>query len=205
MPPELQLPSDFKITNIVQCTKYFFGVPHDWTLSLIERTPLASNATYTRSVTVPLDPTGQLTNPFYLDILSLFLLAAYLFFAERRFGASVGKRVLRLSVRSTDGKPLRAIQAAKRTALYMVPIFSYQAVILYLMTIDSRKWAMEVFGHAAAFKLAWLAGMLLTLAFALNFIVATWRRTLPWHDEWSETEVVRSSNNFGQNLSETFA
>jgi uncharacterized RDD family membrane protein YckC len=208
MPPELQLPSDFKVTNIVQCTKYFFGIPHDWVLSLIERTPLGSNSAYTRGVTVPLDPTGQLTNPFYVDILAPFLLAAYLFLAERKFGSSVGKRTLRVVVRSIDGKPLRAIQAAKRTVLYMVPILSYQTILLYLMMIDSRKWVVEVFGHATAYRAAWLAIILLTLAFAINFIVTTWRRTLPWHDEWAGTEVVRLSNNLDQpskDISETFA
>ncbi len=208
IPSELQLPSDFKATNIVQCTKSFFGIPHDWVLGISEQTPLGPNSVYTRSVTVPLDPMGQLANPFYVDILIPFLLAAYLILAERKFGRSAGKRMLGVFVRSIDGKPLRSVQTAKRTFLYLVPIFCYQTDQLYLMTIDSSKWGVEAFGHSTALKIDWFVTAFLTLAFVINFVFTAWRGTLPWHDEWAGTEVVRTSNGLhrpSRDVSETFA
>jgi uncharacterized RDD family membrane protein YckC len=208
IPAELRIPSAFKPTNVTQCTKSFFGIAHDWVLDVAERTLVRPNTTYTRGIALPLDPAGQLANPIYLDVLIPFLLAAYLILAERKHGNSIGKRALRLSVRSIDRNHLSGSQAAKRTILFMLPIIFYQSALLYFMMIDSSQWLVQSIEHASAITARWIISVILLSAFAINFMVTSWRRSLPWHDEWAGTEVVDLRSDLNQpskDISETFA
>jgi uncharacterized RDD family membrane protein YckC len=195
-PSELQLPRDFRATSIVRCTKYFFGMPHDWLLNITERTQIDPTTTYTRQFTVPLNPAGQITNPFYLDHLFLFAFAAYIFLFERQYDATVGKRILGLRVRSLDGAALQSIQAGKRTVMRMIPLLPLVAISLYLMVVDPMKAAILFFDPPMTnfWVTTVVGGLLITvlmLTFAVNFMVTARRRTPPWHDRWAGTEVVR--------------
>jgi hypothetical protein len=62
--------------------------------------------------------------------------------------------------------------------------------------------------HASAITARWIISVILLSAFAINFMVTSWRRSLPWHDEWAGTEVVDLRSDLNQpskDISETFA
>jgi uncharacterized RDD family membrane protein YckC len=195
-PDWLQLPDGFTPTGITRCTKSFFGVPYDWTLNVVERTQVRPGTTYIRSFSVPLDANGQITRPFYLDWLLLPLLAVYAFLLEWRFGATVGKLLLKLRVRSLDVDPLRPDQVGRRTAMRMFPFLPLIAIVFLLMLIDPVRGASWLFDQTmvkfwATAAVIGAAVVLPVLIFGLNFLIATRRGSLPWHDRWADTEVVR--------------
>jgi uncharacterized RDD family membrane protein YckC len=195
-PDGLELPDGFTPTNITRCTKSFLGVSYDWKLNVVEQVQVRPGTTYTRSFSVPLDPNGQMARPFYLDSLLLPLLAVYAFLLEWRFGATVGKLVLRLRVRSLEAGPLHPGQVGRRTAMRMFPFLPLLLIFLLLMLIDPVKGASWLFQPTMVkfLSIAAVGGASVTLPiliFGLNFLVAARRRDLPWHDRWADTEVVR--------------
>jgi uncharacterized RDD family membrane protein YckC len=212
-PSELQLPTDFAPNSFVRCTKYLLGIPHDWLLSASEEPQTGPNSTYlqigpnstrhwsfsldigpnstqTPGVTVPLDPASQIAKPFYLDFLFPFVMAAYLFLFEWKFGSTAGKRAFGLRVRSCDGMPPRCAQAARRAGLRMILLLSMTAPSMFPMTVDPTKWLIVFIDPPIGYEIASDICWLLTFAFVVNFIITTGRRTLPWHDRWAGTEVV---------------
>jgi uncharacterized RDD family membrane protein YckC len=195
-PDWLELPNGFTPTGITRCTKSFLGMPYDWALNVVERSQVRPGTTYIRSFSVPLDPNGQMARPFYLDSLLLPLLAVYAFLLEWRFGATVGKLLLKLRVRSLDVGPLDPGQVGRRTAMRIFPFLPLISIMLLLMLIDPVKGASWLFDQTmvkfwATAVVGGLAVVLPLLIFGLNFLIATRRRTLPWHDRWADTEVVR--------------
>jgi hypothetical protein len=75
VPAGLNLPANFNVTHVVRCTRYFFGVVHDRTLTVREVTRSGS-LTHTRSITFPVDADGRPMRAFYLDHFGIFLLPA---------------------------------------------------------------------------------------------------------------------------------
>jgi uncharacterized RDD family membrane protein YckC len=210
-PLDLQLPTDFLVTNVMRCTRSFFGVPHDWWLTISEVAPPGSRTTSKRhwwsmtlgdmtgpwpaserSIRVPLDPAGHVTDAFYLNSLTLFVLAAYVLLLEWRFGFTLGKRVLGLRVRSLDGGSISFTQASKRVGMRIVPFLLDMGTAVHKMVV----------GPIVAFDrpltdyidLPYIGlgevGLVLMIAFLINFIRATHRNALPWHDRWAGTEVI---------------
>jgi uncharacterized RDD family membrane protein YckC len=211
-PLDLQLPADFHVTNVVRCTRSFLGVPYDWSLTVGEVTgPEPSTTlkrywsrsinlgkvtrpgpTFERSITVPLDPEGHITNAFYLDSLTGFVLAAYLLLLEWRFGATVGKRLFGLRVRSLEGGPISFAQASKRIGMRMVPFLLEMGAVVYEMAVGPIAAFDRPLTDYMDVPYIELAGAdkLLMIAFLVNFIRAIHRNALPWHDRWAGTEVV---------------
>jgi uncharacterized RDD family membrane protein YckC len=188
IPPGLDLPADFKATEITRCTSYLFGMAHDWTLKLAETTRIGPRSTFTRSGTVALDRAGHVTDAFYLDNLTVFVVFAYLLILEWRFGTTAAKRMLGIRVRSLGGDPMSFVQAGRRALMRMIPFLAVIEAPFYEMSVGSVKpfpeWPVTVNLVAVA---TWL---LIFAAFAVNFAAATRRRALPWHDRWARTEAV---------------
>jgi len=176
VPAGVRVPADFTVTHVARCTRSFIWIRHDWFLTVADVTRTRAAPAYTRTLRFPLDPAGRVTNPFYLDSLAGLLLIAYLFTQEWRHGASAGKRALGLRVQSLSGQPPDLMQVSKRL-LRFAP-----APVLYLGQLS---------GDVALFWYFWSVSLVLALVFLANFIIATRRGDLPWHDRWAGTEVVR--------------
>ncbi len=183
----LKLPADFKVTRALTCTSYFFGWEHDRTVVVREVTR-TEFATYTRSVTMPIDRNDKIANPLYLDPLIIVLLALYLVLLEWRYGTTIGKRALKIWVRSSDGKALHASRAMDRTAVRFIPVLPFLALAVF------PTWLGATQSFESLTSKYFLAGVLLsvglTLAFLINFIKAVSRGNQPWHDRAAGTEVV---------------
>jgi uncharacterized RDD family membrane protein YckC len=172
----LPTPAPFPVTNACQCTKRFFGLVHDRTLTISEVTRSGS-VTYTRSLTFPVDADGRVTQAFYVDFLWLILFPAYLLLLEWRFGRTLGKHLVHIRVRSLDTGPVAFVQAAKRTAIRFLP----SPLWLLLFAVP---WSFN------AYILLCLIIAGVGLVIAVNFALKTRRRELPWDDRWAATEVV---------------
>ena len=119
---KVALPSDFHPTNASRCTKSIFGYVYDRTLKLSEVTR-SGMTTYSRDITFPVDADGHPTKAFYLDELSVPLLAIYLLLLEWRFGRTLGKAATGVLIRSLDRRPLTFGQAFKRVLIRIIPFF----------------------------------------------------------------------------------
>jgi uncharacterized RDD family membrane protein YckC len=187
LPAGLDVPADFKVTSVVQCTRSFFGLVHDRTVTINEITRSGS-VTYTRSMTFPADAEGRPTQAFYLDYLWVFVLAIYRIVLEWRFGATLGKRLLHMRVRPLGGGPMTAAAAIKRTLVCFIPLYPFMLAALPLMILSPTR-ILALLNH---FLVALAVGAVLFIVFGLNFILALRRGDLPWHDRWARTEVVRT-------------
>jgi uncharacterized RDD family membrane protein YckC len=184
---DVQLPADFKATAAAICVRTFFGQEHD-RLLVVREVSRSGSVTYTREITMPVDAKGRVVRVFYLDYLTLIVLAAYLLIAEWRFGTTAGKTTVSLRVRSLDGTPITLSQAAIRTFVRLLP-FAPIVVVMWLAAVrDPAQGAAFLLSNLLITSLVSLALMLILL---LNFILTVRRRDLPWHDRWAGTEVVR--------------
>jgi uncharacterized RDD family membrane protein YckC len=173
---ELPTPPPFRITNAVQCTKSFFGLVHDRTLTVSEVTPSGS-VTYTRALTYPVDADGHVTQVLYVDLLELIIFPAYLLLLEWRFGRTLGKHFVHIRVRSLNGGPVTFVQAVKRTLIRF--LFLPPWLLLFAW------WSFNAYIGVGLL----MAGI--GLAIVINWSLKTGRRELPWDDRWAATEVVR--------------
>jgi uncharacterized RDD family membrane protein YckC len=184
---DVQLPADFKATAAAICVRTFFGHEHD-RLLVVREVTRSGSVTYTREITMPVDAKGRVVRVFYLDYLTLIVLAAYLLVGEWRFGTTAGKTSVSLRVRSLDGGPLTLSQAAIRTFVRLLPFAPIVIVISLAAIRDPAQGAAFLLSNLVITSLVSLALMLILL---LNFILTVRRRDLPWHDRWAGTEVVR--------------
>ncbi len=191
-PPEFELPANTTVDTVARCTKELLGVPYDW--SLIIRSQIQKNVgdSSAQVITVPIGPTGRVTETIYLDSLVIFVFGAYAFLSEWWFGATLGKRILGIRVRSCSGGPIDYRNSAKRAMMRMVAFVPSMAVAAY--ATGSPKFAEWLLEHPAGKIIAEVIIALWSIAFAVNFIVATTRRALPWHDRWAGTEAVLNRN-----------
>jgi uncharacterized RDD family membrane protein YckC len=188
VPAEVRLPQDFKITSVMRCTNSLRGFEHNWTLNLIEATQTGPSTWSTRTIVLPLDPTGRIasTSPFYLDTLIVFLFAAYLLGLEFLLGATAGQFLLGIRVRSLDGGSMDFAQGSKRLLMRMIPLLPF---MLYVVLVPMHS---DVLFLGVSFSLITaVATALLMITFLVNFIKTTSQRALPWHDRWARTEAVR--------------
>jgi uncharacterized RDD family membrane protein YckC len=174
----LQIPQHFNVSTAQDCTKTFFGLEHDRIVTITEVTQSGS-VTYKRSITYPLDLNGRPTEALYLDFLWLILAPAYFLFAEWHYARTIGKGLMRVRIRSLNGGPIDFGQALKRAVIRFLP-WPFWA-LAYVFPISQN---LTLFISVAA--LMSITG----LAVALNFLLATRRRLLPWDDAWAATEVV---------------
>jgi uncharacterized RDD family membrane protein YckC len=206
----LSLPSDFKVSSVGRCTAFAFGIPYDWMLSVSEQIQ-TGNVTHRRNMALPLDPTGHLTRAFYLNVWLIFFVAFYLLVCEWRFGATIGKRLVGIRVRTLDGARMNFGQAGKRVLIRMVPFLPAMVLASYATIVGPMKFAgspiLDIRGHSGnntSTAHYWLgfnltmptllnqpAVWLFVIVFAGNFIIAASRRKLPWHDRWAQTEATR--------------
>jgi uncharacterized RDD family membrane protein YckC len=183
------LPEDFRISSAEFCTSSAFGIPYNSVLSVGEKTQ-RGNSTYQRNVFLPLDSGGQPTNAFYLDYWLVFLLPAYLVLCEWLFGATIGKSILGIRVRTLSGAPMDFGQAGKRVVMRMIPFLPLMPLVIYATVVGQAKFAVLLVEQPTiVYAIALIGGGLLMLAFAGNFIIATSRHKLPWHDRWAQTEA----------------
>jgi hypothetical protein len=186
LPAGLDLPADFNVTHVVHCTRYFFGVVHDRTLTVREVTRSGS-LTYTRSITFSADAAGRPSEAFYLDYLWIFILACYRIVSEWKLGTTLGKHLLRMRVQPVGGGPMTATGALTRTLVCFIPMYPFALLMVLLIALGpTGLFAMGHYFFAVVF-----VGLVLTVVFLLNFILAVRRARLPWHDRWAGTEVVR--------------
>jgi uncharacterized RDD family membrane protein YckC len=183
----LRLPANFRITNVATCTRSFFGAEHDRILVVSEVTR-SGWTTYQRSLTFPVDGAGRVTNALYIDDLIILLLPLYLIMLEWRLGTTVGKLVFGLHVRSLRGGPIRLSQAAIRTIIRLVWLFPVGVWALCAIMLGPARMMELAAGYLVIFLMV-VTGLFFVSM--INFVYTVYRRTLPWHDDWANTEVVR--------------
>ena len=116
MPTGLQLPSGFRVSSIVQCTNYFFGIPHDWLLSIVERTPIGPMVGTCSHAASPFRSIRQANWPIH-SIWTSFLrscwLHAYFFWNGGLAEQSVNASSVFMFAQSTVGRcmPSRRLSA----------------------------------------------------------------------------------------------
>jgi uncharacterized RDD family membrane protein YckC len=180
---KVSLPSDFHPTNAVRCTKSIFGYVYNRTLKLSEVTR-SGMTTYSRDFTFAVDADGHPMEGFYLDDLTVPLLAIYLLLLEWRFGRTPGKAATGVLIRSLDSRPLAFGQAFKRVLIRIIPLFPAALMLLpRLFGATTVQLGPLVLAAAACFGLG--------LAILINFIRATRRGDRPWHDNFAGTEAVQ--------------
>lgn len=185
---EVRLPPQFNVTAAEQCTKSFFGIVHDRTLRVAQVTQSGST-TYTRAITYPVDADGRPTRAFYVDYLTWVLLVAYVLLLEWRRGQTLGKRLMRIRVKSLRGGPITFAQAVKRSVIRFLPwpLF-WLPFMLPLMFGENSFFAFATSGEAVVLMVIMVIAFLI---FVGNFAQRTRRHELPWDDRWAATEVVR--------------
>jgi uncharacterized RDD family membrane protein YckC len=188
---EFTLPPNTKVDRLERCTKEFLGIPHDWWLIVRARTEDIDGSSVA-VITVPLDPMGHTTDALYLDSLVILVFGIYAFMAEWRFGATVGKRLRGIRVRSLGGAPVDAVRAAKRGMMRMAAFIP--STIATACAAGSTTFAWWLFEHPASKIIGGVISALWCVAFAANFLVATARRALPWHDRFAGTEAITQQN-----------
>jgi len=191
-PTEFELPPNTKIHQVARCTKEFLGVPYDWSLDIRAQIQENDGVSSVRVITVPLDPAGRATSAFYLDSLVMLVFGVYAFLTEWRFGATLGKRLLGIRVRSLARAPIDSLRAAKRAMMRMAAFAPPMAVTA--CATGSVTFAWWLFEHPAWKIVGGVVIALWSIAFAANFVVATTRRALPWHDQWAGTEAILQRN-----------
>lgn len=197
VPSGLKLPDGFEAADARRCTRSVLGIAHDWKLVVSEKATAGEDPEDRRQITIPADRMGRPVQAFYLDDLILVLLGAYLLLLEWRFGATPGKYMVAIQVRSLGGAPLDIVQAGKRVAIRLLvlalPPASVTGSTLGPSTETHRISLNLVSSHGIADFGVWSDGLaILTMVYVISFIVATSRRSLPLHDRWAGTEVVRS-------------
>ena len=188
LPAGLDLPPDFKVTHVVDCTHYFFGMVHDRTLRVSEVTRSGS-VTYTRSLTFSADAEGRPTTVFYLDYLWIFIFALYRIVSEWKLGTTLGKRILHMRVQPLGGGPMTAARAVKRTLMCFIPMYPF-VLLLVLLIVRGPAGLLALGPYFFAIP---IVGVVLVVVFLLNFFLALRHADLPWHDRWAGTEVVRTA------------
>jgi uncharacterized RDD family membrane protein YckC len=185
---ELNLPTGARVEHVSRCVRAFLGVPYDWSLLASGRTASSDGGSAAWGIMVPLDPTGQATSVFYIDDLAVLAFGFYAFLLEWQFGATLGKRLRGIRVRSLAGGPIDFRQAAKRTLMRSAAFAP--AMVVSAFAVGSETLAGWLFEDPAWKFLSGGIVALWSIAFLINYIVATSRRVLPWHDRWAGTEAV---------------
>jgi uncharacterized RDD family membrane protein YckC len=167
----------------VRCERSLFGFVYDRTLE---------SSSGGAQIRVPLDAGGAPVEAVYLDGLLPFALALYCCWCEVRFGATPGKRLLKLGVRSRHGGRPSWLQASRRL-LRLVAMGSFwsldfpqtaEASLRYGFSLTTWLGVGDFEVASAALN---LAGTFYIIVFAYDA-----RRNAPApHDRWAGTDVFR--------------
>ena len=182
IPPELPVPSEFAGGDMRRCTRSVYGFDYDRMLVVREAASSYIAETDRKQITIAIDANGRPVRAFYLDSLTPLVLAVYLLLLERRYRATLGKRVLGIEVLTLDGGPIDFWQAGKRSLLRaLVVLCSGETQVGLRMTTayvlpDLGVWSQMI--------------NLLALIYLIAFAIATLGRALPPHDRWAGTQVV---------------
>jgi uncharacterized RDD family membrane protein YckC len=180
--------ADNEPAGVLRCEFSILGFVYDRTLEL----PPSRDG---GPVRIPLDAAGAPTKAIYLDGLLPFALALYCLYFEQRFGATPGKRVMYLRVRSRDGAPLRLSQTARRL-LRLVAVAGLGSLNVPHAASASLRYQ---FGLTTSFEFgaaSWLADSIskVGIVYGLGLILTALLRMSPLHDLWAGTEVVRAGD-----------
>lgn len=195
LPAGLKPHLNTRVDRLQRCTRELLGVPYDWSLTFRAKSQEIVDASASAMITVPLSPLGRTTDALYLDSLVLLLFGVYAFIAEWRFGATFGKRILGIQVRSLTGAPIGPWRSAKRAMVRVAAIGP--STIVTASATGSTTLIWWLFEHPACKIIGGVLIALWSVAFAANFVVATTGRALPWHDRWAGTEAITKRNDRG--------
>jgi uncharacterized RDD family membrane protein YckC len=187
-PAQFKLPADARIDHVARCTRDIFRLPHDWFLIVPMKAQVSGDAKSARVMTVPLDPEGHIAHPFYVDPFVILGCGVYVFLLEWRFGRTLGKRLFGVRIRPLIGVPIDLRRAAKRAMMRLAAFLP--SIVFALSSAGWPEFAPWLSQHPAWELVFGIAAALWLFAFAVNYIVATSRRRLPWHDRWAGTEAV---------------
>jgi uncharacterized RDD family membrane protein YckC len=174
-------------TNAAQCNIRSFDITDNRIVVLARHDKQPNGVVFTRSVSVPVDTSGNPVSPFYLDWLGLVLfLAASLIFLTSRLRATPGMKLMKLQLVTKHG------EKAGLKAVILRFLFAYVPVVLIIALVLGTLWLVGMLGLST-----WL---LVPALFAALVIVLAWwrpfelRRSLaraPLHDIWAGTRIVR--------------
>jgi uncharacterized RDD family membrane protein YckC len=194
VPAALAAAAGFAAADSHSCTRSLLGFVHDRVSVMTERPTGGEDGDDLRRIITPVDDTGRIVEAFYLDDLILALLAAYLLAFEWRAGATIGKRILAIRVQSLGGSVLDILQVGKRTLVRIVVLFAAElGQSGNLPSADVHRIGVRLIStHSTADLGLWSTVLMaLALAYFISFSIATSRDSLPLHDRWAGTEVVR--------------
>lgn len=191
LPARLNVPADFEQAQARICTRSLFGLLRDD--QLVVRAKVGSDDAQDVQ-SLPVDRNGQPANPIYLDDLTPFLLAAYLVLLEWHYGATAGKWLLALFVRSLRGGHPSPTQAAQRTTVKLLALLPIP-VSTALKSVADAPWRFSLdltISRIGTFDSLIVHGLqLLSILLILYGLVAALRRWPLPHDRLAGTEVVR--------------
>lgn len=176
-------------TNAAQCNIRSFDVTDNRIVVLARHDKQPNGVVFTRSVTIPVDTSGNPMSPFYLDWvgIALFLVASFVFLSSR-LRATPGMKLMKLQlVTEAGGK-------AGLKAVILRFLFAYIPVVLIIALGFGTLWLVGVLSLST-----WL--LVPTIFAALIIALAWWRpfelrRSLPrapLHDIWAGTRIVRAA------------
>ncbi len=200
VPGGLALPDGFEAASARRCTWSVLGIVHDWKLVVAEKPASGEGLDDVRQLTVPTDRTWRPVSAFYVDDLTLMMLALYMIFLELRFGGTFGKYLVAIQVRSRGGSPLTLLGAGKRNLVKLIVLLALSPDFVASSIADPSPAAIHVLNfklstsHDLAYLPGWLSDVLrlLALGFLVSVVVDTLRRRPLLHDRWAGTEVVGS-------------
>ena len=178
-------PADFHPNRITECVVSLFGFEVD-RQTTVAQVRQQGNVTHSTSYNVPIDASGAVTAPLYLDNAIGPIMLILLVLQEGLFGTSLGKAITGLRVRSrrVDGQsaPFGAV-LGRNLLIYGL----FAAVSLFTLA--------TVVGWIPAGLPATVVGvglMVLMVGWLLALLVGLIRgRPDPFWDVWSGTRVVR--------------
>lgn len=178
-------PADFRPNQITECVVSLFGLETDRqrTISQVRQ---EGNVTRSTSYNVPVDASGAVVSPLYLDNAIGPAMLILLALMEGLFGVSFGKAVTGLRVRARDADGRRASFAGGlvRNLLIYGPFaaFSLFSLATVVGWIPGGLPSMIAGGALMVLMLGWLIALLVGLIRG---------RPDPFWDVWSGTRVVR--------------
>jgi len=184
--PEVQAqvlgdPTTFRADAVADCRISMLGSEIDRKAHLAEATGAQ------RFYILPVDGQFRVTQPLiYLDYLFGSALLVVLILFEGLTGASLGKRIVRLSVQSPNGRPAGLVRALVRNLIIWGP-----AAALGLVNLAAYRGLIDIGGSSA-----WMTGVAgVAIAFGLwpfaLFMGLLASGSVPFWDQLAGARVVR--------------
>lgn len=184
IPPSIPAVAGLSPNLAVHCTKSFLGLEYRNEVILAE-VRREGHSTSTKSMTYAVGPDLQLSQAFDLDLVFWVMLLGYIVMTQGRYGATLGKWLLRLRVIGPDGRAPGWRAALVRNLVLSGPGLATLAVLLPLTLSGAffvyLAWVVPVF------ILCGLASLVLGVQI---WWTATHERP-SFHDQVARTRVIR--------------